>query len=114
MRRGARESPTILGGYGAEMVKFALIVTEAAGSKNCGLIAKIAGTTRPLVFTLGTVLLILGPLKASVAEENESSVEFEPAKTQRPLASVDPPTVGSPGVLLVSVPLASVADRAPG
>src|SRR5207248_9793177 len=66
------------------------------------------------LFDLGVVLLILGPVKAAVDEEKSFRVEFEPAKTHRPLTSVEPPTVGSPGVVLVSVPLARLAGRALG
>jgi hypothetical protein len=38
-------------------------------SKNCGLIAKKAGTVRPLALLRGTAFMMIGPLSAVVAEE---------------------------------------------
>src|ERR1044071_6692115 len=74
----------------------------------------MAGKVNPVLLEAETALLIRGPVKTSPDEAYAPRVEFDPAKTQRPFTSVLPPTVGSPGVSLVSVPLARLAGRAAG
>ena len=91
-----------------------MIVTAGAGSKNWGLMAKIAGTVKFVLLLAATVLLMRGPVKTLPDTAYAPRVEFAPAKTHRPLTSVLPPTVGSPGVALVSTPAASFAGRAAG
>src|SRR5262245_57849144 len=76
--------------------------------------AKIAGTVRLVLLLAETALLIRGPLKTAPDTAYAPRVEFAPAKTHRPLTSVLPPTVGSPGVALVSTPAARFAGRAAG
>src|SRR5262245_61821108 len=76
--------------------------------------AKIAGTVRLVLLLAETAWLMRGPFKTAPDTAYAPRVEFAPAKTHRPLASVLPPTVGSPGVALVSVPAARVAGRAAG
>ena len=44
-------------------------------SKNCGLIAKIAGTVRPLVLVFGTAFMMKAPLSAVV--ELEKALRFD-------------------------------------
>src|ERR1044072_2804207 len=85
-----------------------------AGSKNCGLTAKIAGTVKLVALLPATVLLMRGPLKTAPETAYAPRVELAPEYTQRPFASVLPPTVGSPGVALVSTPAARFAGRAAG
>src|SRR5215510_7182858 len=76
--------------------------------------AKIAGTVKLVALLAPTALLIRGPLKTAPDTAYAPRVEFAPAKTHRPLTSVLPPTVGSPGVALVSTPAARFAGRADG
>src|SRR5215204_2630668 len=90
------------------------MVIAGAGSKNCGLTAKIAGTVKPMLLLAGVALFTRGPVKTSPDTAYAPRVEFAPAKTHRPLTSVLPPIVGSPGVSLVSTPGARFAGRAEG
>ena len=91
-----------------------MIVIAGAGSKNWGLIAKIAGKVKLVLLLAETAWLTRGPLNTAPDTAYAPSVEFAPAKTQRPLASVLPPTVGSPGVAFVSTPGARFAGLAAG
>src|SRR5678815_1808134 len=72
------------------------------------------GTSSEVALLAATALLIRGPLNTAPDTAYAPSVEFAPENTQRPLASVLPPTVGSPGVALVSTPAARFAGRAAG
>src|SRR6185503_9128220 len=90
------------------------MVIAGAGSKNWGLIAKMAGKVKLVALLAETAWVMRGPVKTCPDTAYAPRVEFAPAKTQRPLASVLPPTVGSPGVALVSAPGARFAARAAG
>src|ERR1043165_222395 len=85
-----------------------------AGSKNCGLTAKIAGTVKLVALFPATALLMRGPLNTAPETAYAPRVELAPANIHRPLTSVLPPTVGSPGVAFVSTPAARFAGRAAG
>src|SRR5215211_6490526 len=74
----------------------------------------MAGSVKPILLFAGVVLLTRGPVKTSPDTAYAPRVEFAPAKTHRPLASVLPPIVGSPGVAFVSTPAARLAGRAAG
>ena len=100
--------------YRATTVNCAVMVMAGAGSKNCGLIAKIAGNVRLVALFAETAWLMRGPVNTAPDTAYAPRVEFAPANTQRPFASVLPPTVGSPGVALVSTPAARFAGRAAG
>src|SRR5690349_5703919 len=74
----------------------------------------MAGTVRLVALLAATVLLIRGPVNTAPETAYAPRVELAPANTQRPVASVLPPTVGSPGVAFVSTPAARFAGRAAG
>jgi hypothetical protein len=50
-------------------------------SKNCGLIAKIAGTVSPLVLLRGTAFKINAPLSAVVEEANALRFDLTPVNS---------------------------------
>ena len=60
---GARCTAEVRKDYSATTVNCAVIVIAGAGSKNCGLIAKIAGTVKLVALLAATVLLMRGPVK---------------------------------------------------
>src|SRR5919106_6635265 len=74
----------------------------------------MAGRVKLVALFGATALLMRGPVNTAPDTAYAPRVEFAPAKTQRPLASVLPPTVGSPGVAFVSTPAAKLAGRAAG
>src|ERR1043166_862796 len=74
----------------------------------------MAGNVKPVLLEADVALLTRGPLNTAPETAYAPSVEFAPAKTHRPLTSVLPPTVGSPGVAFVSTPAARFAGRADG
>ena len=50
-------------------------------SKNCGLIAKNAGTVRPLVLLRGTAFMMKAPLSAVVDEANAPRFDLTPVNS---------------------------------
>ena len=76
-------------------------------SKNCGLIAKIAGTVKPFVLLRGTAFIIYAPFKAVVALENAFRFDLVAVNSYLPVVALIEPfaaSVGSPEVAFVSVP----------
>src|SRR6185503_11514461 len=72
--------------YSETIVNCAVMVMAGAGSKNCGLIAKIAGTVRLVALFAETAWLMRGPLNTAPDTAYAPRVELAPANTQRPLA----------------------------
>ena len=76
-------------------------------SKNWGLIAKKAGTVKPLVLLRGTAFMMKEPLSAVVDKEKAARFDLTPVNSYRPLVAFTEPfdgKVGSPEVAFVSVP----------
>src|SRR5215207_4177581 len=76
--------------------------------------AKMAGVVKPLLLLADSALFMRRPFRTTAEESDAPRVELAPANTHRPLASVLPPIVGSPGVAFVSTPAARFAGRAAG
>ena len=76
-------------------------------SKNCGLIAKNAGTVNPLALLRGTAFMMIGPLSAVVADEKALRFDLTAVNSYLPVVPFTDPfaaKVGSPEVAFVSAP----------
>ena len=66
--------------YGAVTVKVTAMVVVPF-SKNCGLIAKIAGSVRPLMLVRGTAFIMNAPLRAVVEAEKALRLDLTAVKS---------------------------------